>query len=433
VRSDRADPLAITRFEAGPPRPRVAGRCAVALLLLASLLAGCSEEAAPPPPAPSSAERRELAAQALVDLEQAVAGRDPAAAEKLAPPGNEEAAAWARGVADNARALRVRDFGLRYVDEDLAASGELPDGHWAAAVEATWRFAGFDRGTATTEVGLVLAQDDAGVHLVGMLPPEAVAGSGRRTPPWLAGPVHVHRDDELLVLVDGSEADLADWTRLARRALPTVRSVLTDWTDGLVVEVPGSSVAVDAALGEPAGEYAGIAAVTSSIDGTHAPGSPVHVFVNPEVAGALEPIGAQIVMTHEVTHLAADAVRAQTPLWLLEGFADYVALRDTDLPVSRSAGQILAQVREDGAPQDLPGPHEFDTQDGHLGATYEAAWLACRLLARVGGEDALVTLYRRASAGEDVDTVLRELYGFGEEEFTRRWRAELEQLATTTG
>lgn len=430
MRSDPADPLATTRSEAGHPLQRVAGLSAfVVLLLLAPLLAGCQDQPPPPTPAPSSAERRGLAAETLVALEQAVADGDVAAAEGVALPGDADAATWARGVVANARSLRVQDFTLRYVDEDLAASGALPEGQWVASVEANWRFGGFDRGTANAEVGLVLAQDDAGVHLVGLLPPNSAPGTDRRTPTWLAGPVQVHRDRGLLVLVAGAKEDLDRYTRLARRALPTVRSVLTDWDEGLVVEVPATSKALDAALGERPGEYSRIAAVTSSVDGSHTRRSPVHVFVNPEVMGALEPEGAQVVMTHEVTHLAADAVRAETPLWLLEGFADYVALRDSALPLNRSAGQILAQVRKEGAPEQLPGPSEFDTQDGHLGATYEGAWLACRLLARLGGEEALVTLYRRASAGEDVDTVLRELYGFGQEEFTRRWRAELEQLA----
>ena len=38
------------------------------------------------------------------------------------------------------------------------------------------------------------------------------------------------------------------------------------------------------------------------------------------------------------------------PLWLLEGFADYVALRDVDLPIATTAGQIIEQVRRDGPP-----------------------------------------------------------------------------------
>ena len=90
---------------------------------------------------------------------------------------------------------------------------------------------------------------------------------------------------------------------------------------------------------------------------------------------------------------------ATSPLWLLEGFADYVALRDVDLPLSTTAGQIIRQVRRDGVAGPLPGPDEFDTGATHLGATYESAWLACVLLAESGGEQALVELYDDVAVG----------------------------------
>jgi hypothetical protein len=211
--------------------------------------------------------------------------------------------------------------------------------------------------------------------------------------------------------------------------VPVVRRVLPGWRRGLVVEVPSSPDALDETLGAAPGEYAAIAAVTTSVDGSTSPTTPVHVFVNPDVFGSLKAEGAQVVMSHEATHVASDAVRSRAPLWLLEGFADYVALRDVDLPLSVTAGQIIRQVRKDGAPRQLPAAADFDTQTTHLGAAYEAAWLACRLLARSGGEQNLVALYRRASRGDAVDAVLRDLYGFGEKEFTRRWRSELVAVA----
>ena len=89
----------------------------------------------------------------------------------------------------------------------------------------------------------------------------------------------------------------------------------------------------------------------------------MHVFVNPDVFGRLRTAGAQVVMSHEAVHVATDAARSTVPLWLLEGFADYVALRDVDLPISTTAGQIIRQVRRDGVPEALPGPVEFDTHD----------------------------------------------------------------------
>ena len=155
----------------------------------------------------------------------------------------------------------------------------------------------------------------------------------------------------------------------------------------------------------------------------------MHVFVNPDVYGGLRPTGAQVVMSHEATHVAADAWTSEVPLWLLEGFADYVALRDVDLPVARSAAQIITQVRRNGPPRALPGAAEFGTRATHLGATYESAWLACRLLAQDGGQAALVGFYRAVDAGRPVGAALEASFGLTPGELTSQWRRELSGLA----
>jgi len=376
-----------------------------------------------PDPSPRPVARLDLAATALSELVSAVNEHDAATAGKLADPGDGDARRRLAGIVTNAIALRVANFSLRVVDEDIAATAALPSGQWAAAVDTSWRFAGFDAEPGQAEVTFTFTEAGGKAVLVD------VGGADRRTPLWLTGPLRVHRDANTLVLVDGSPGVLARYTALAKRAVPVVRRVLPGWNSGLVVEVPSSPDALDETLGAELGEYAAIAAVTTTFDGSIAPTVPVHVFVNPDVFGSLKAQGAQVVMSHEATHVATDAVRSRSPLWLLEGFADYVALRDVDLPLSLTAGQIIQQVRKDGAPPQLPAGPEFDTQTTHLGAAYEAAWLACRLLAESGGEADLVGLYRRVSRGEAVDAVLRDLYGFGEKEFTRRWRSELVALA----
>ena len=334
-----------------------------------------------------------------------------------------QALAWGDGVLANASSLRVRDFTARYVDEDPSESAGLPAGRWAAAVETTWRFDGFDARPARTEVTFVFAVRDGRALLVD------AGGGDRRTPLWLTGPLDVHRTADTLVATEAA-GEAAAYARYARRAVPVVRRVLPRWRGRLVVEVPDGAGGLDEMLAADAGEYANIAAVTTSVDGDPVRGAPVHVLVNPDVFGELKPRGAQVVMSHEATHVATEAASSRTPLWLLEGFADYVALRDVPIPLTLSAGQIIEDVRRDGPPRDLPGSAEFDTQTAHLGASYESAWLAVRLLADTGGEERLVTLYRRISSGRPVEAALRSLYGFGEAGLTARWRAELREIAS---
>ena len=208
-----------------------------------------------------------------------------------------------------------------------------------------------------------------------------------------------------------------------------MRKVLPGWRGRLVVEVPGDAQELGRVLGTAPGAYGGIAAVTTTADGSTSPDAPVHIFVNPQVFDPLGPRGSQIVMSHEATHVATGAAVSTMPTWLLEGFADFVALDHVDLPVSVTASQILARVRKDGPPSRLPGKTEFDPQNQALGASYESAWLACRLLGETYGERRLIAFYRAADRAGSTVEPFRTLLGTDQQAFTRSWRAYLRRLA----
>jgi hypothetical protein len=365
----------------------------------------------PPPQRGDRDQRAAWAASALAGVQDAVNGGLDG---RLSPAG--------KVVVDNAAALRVRGFSWRYVDEDEGAQTQGSD-TWVADVATTWLFGGFDRVAASTEVSVTFRQSGGSAVI------ESIGGHGRRTPLWLAGPVAVRRTPDTLVLA-AAGAKVADrYAALATAAVPVVRLVLRDWTGGLVVEVPSTAEGLDEELDAEPGEYAQIAAVTTSVDGSTGRLSPVHVFVNPEVYGSLLPTGAQVVMSHEATHVATHAVSTTMPLWLVEGFADYVALRDVDLPLSKTASQIAAEVRRDGVPHGLPGDDRFGTRTTHLGAVYEAAWLACVTLADLGGEDRLVEFYRAVSGGADPAVAVQRIFGISQASFTERWQERLRDLA----
>jgi hypothetical protein len=230
----------------------------------------------------------------------------------------------------------------------------------------------------------------------------------------------------VITVGDHGRRDLA----LARQALVDVAKVLPGWHGRLVLEAPASEEQLDQALAAPEGQYANIAAVTTSVDGSLVPGAPVHVFLNPAVFDGLGPRGAQVVVSHETTHVATDATfTTGVPTWLLEGFADYVALAHAGIPVATAASQILARIRKDGPPDHLPTAADLDPSATGLGATYEEAWLAARFIAQRYGEARLVTLYRRVSAGLGLSDAFRRILGTSEDAFVSRWRADLRRLA----
>ncbi|MCD4524941.1 hypothetical protein [Nocardioides sp. cx-173] len=377
---------------------------------------------APRPDAGAEVVRPAAAARSLQLLTRAVESSDPAMAADAAPEGDQRAADLLRALVGNADALRVRDFSLRYLDESGAADGDT----WSAAVDATWRFAGYDETSARAEVEVRFAGPDAGIVAVG--------GVEGVSPVWLAGPVTVRRTPDVLVIAAGSGAAVstaaADYLARGRAALPVVARVLPAWRGPLVLEVPATPDALDRALDAEPGDYAGVAAVTSSPDATQAPGAPVHVFLNQAEFERLRPLGAQVVVSHEAAHVATDATGSQAmPQWLVEGFADYVSLRDVRLPLARTAAQVIAQVREDGPPAALPGAAQFDASTGHAGAAYESAWLACGVLAQRRGEAALVGLYDAVRAGSTLADALADGFGWTEQELVRAWQTRLTDLA----
>jgi hypothetical protein len=377
---------------------------------------------APPPDTSDPKVSPGSASDTLDALVSAVRDRDPDAAAELAA-GDGDAEKRLRTLATNAERLEVERFSMSYVDE---ATGISPDGTWAGAVDATWAFRDFDEQPARAEV---LVTFQVGEERGSPARIVSVGGGDRHSPLWMAGPVTVRRTGQTLVQAADGVDGIDRYVRFARAAVPVVARVLPRWRPRLVVEVPADRSGLESALAADPETYSAIAAVTSSPDGTTAPTSPVHVFLNPEVFGDLQPVGAQVVMSHEAAHVATAGPSSRAEPWLLEGVADYIALRDVKLPMTTTARQIIQAVRKQGVPDTLPDRDDFRTDDTHLGAAYEAAWLACVVLAERGGEQALMRLYRQASEGAKLGPVLKAEFGWTEEELVAAWQQKLRLLA----
>lgn len=399
---------------------RVLAPALAGVLLVAALLAGgCSgdEYVAPPPAQRSEVADPAVAAATVATLQGELRDpADPSAAGELGADGT--AADLLTAIARNVAALRLTDVTLAYVTETGATAGD--DG-WDGLVAVTWRYAGFDRASARAEVPVSFA--DGGRTIA------AVGADAKRVPLWLAGPVVVRRVPGAVVVAAGEATDIETYADRARRAVAATRPVLGRG-DGLVVEVPSDGTQLHRALGADRGTYDAIAAVTAPVDGSTAPRSPVHVFVNRSVYDGLDPVAAQVVMTHEAVHAVTGAALVQgAPLWLVEGFADYVALRDVSLPVTRTAAQVIRQVRRDGLPDALPADSDFDPGATHLGTLYEAAWQVAVTIAEHAGAEALVHFYGDVLDGTALGVALRRHVGWTEADLTAAWRSRLAALA----
>lgn len=414
------------------------------LPLLLGALAGCERgvELDPPrssasTPQASGGEQRGTATL-VTRLQDGLRDRDADALEALATPAARPLLA---SVAENARALDVRDVALRYLAPDAPPSeaerAELGDDVQAVRVQLEYRYAGVDRRPARLESRLLVSPGPDGPLLAGLggtssvRTADAEDGRGTRTPLWLGTALTVVRRGPALLAVAGTDA--GRYPRLVTTAVRQVREVLPQWDGPLVVEVPADRAQLDAALAAPEGRYDAIAGVATTVDGSVTRGSPTRVYLNPAVFDGLSRQGAQVVLTHEATHLAVGAPYADMPLWLLEGFADYVALAGDRVPVGVAARQVLRRVREDGPPDGLPTAADLDPSAPGLGATYEEAWLACRFLAQQDGQQALVRFYESVDDGTPAQQAFQQVLGTSEAAFVAAWRRDVAELARVRG
>jgi hypothetical protein len=235
-----------------------------------------------------------------------------------------------------------------------------------------------------------------------------------------------------LVIGEASAAVLRRYARHADQAVRDVDRVWNSrWSRRPVVIVPRTQADMAVIIGTPASTLDQIAAVTTGF----AEFGPTHgdrVVVNPAAWRDLVQEGRRVVMTHEVTHLATRAAtEGSVPIWMAEGFADYVAYKAVDVPVEIGAEGVLAKVRNGKAPRELPGETDFDPRRGDIAPAYESSWMAARMIAERYGERRLVRLYvamaddAGGSASEDVDDVL----GISEAQLVRQWRAYLREAA----
>jgi hypothetical protein len=189
-------------------------------------------------------------------------------------------------------------------------------------------------------------------------------------------------------------------------------------------------------LGSPASSYRGIAAVTTGETGARDRASADRIIVNPDAFALLGGPGEQVVVTHETTHVATRArTTAATPLWLSEGYADWVGYRATGRTPAEAAPELSRAVGAGRVPTALPDDEDFGfTGDAsRLARSYESGWTACRLIADHWGEARLRDFYRAVGEHRErpgaVEDAMRKVLGTTPEAFTEQWRAYLrEQL-----
>ena len=271
---------------------------------------------------------------------------------------------------------------------------------------------------------------------LGQVEPEPVGPlTSGRVPLWDLGPVTVSRGDGVLAVSHvGAEALRDAWRDDVVDALPRVeRAWPLPWSQTVVLLVPADAADAEMLLGDGT-DLSQIAAVaTALLDPETAPGTPgsaagERVVVNPAPFTRLSPLAQDVVLTHEVVHVAArETTGTATPLWLAEGFADHVAYDSLDIGLLRGAPTLTAQVRAGELPDAPPATQDFlDPPEQGLALVYETSWSLVDHLADAYGEDVLLRLYADVGRpGGDVERVLQELTGDDLDAVVAEWQESL--------
>lgn len=295
---------------------------------------------------------------------------------------------------------------------------------WTPHLSVRYHLQDFDDEAITTKRRLTFALGPDGWRIT-----DLADGTVRRI--WDLGRIRVVHRDRILVLGIGTSASrLRSIAAQMELAVPVVSEVWgSGWSRRAVVLVPATQRQAQI-LSPDEGSLSQITAIATVVAGPHRvppPGTGDRVIVNPTNFSKLSALGRRVVLRHELTHVATRPYTdSSMPMWLIEGFADYVGYQDVGLSEEAVARELGDAVRNGSPPRRLPTRADFAGTSKHLTRAYESAWLACELIAQRHGERRLVRLYRTMGSApqsaQDARQALRSVLGKTPEEFADAWR-----------
>ncbi|WP_433193501.1 hypothetical protein ACQP1G_32685 [Nocardia sp. CA-107356] len=241
-------------------------------------------------------------------------------------------------------------------------------------------------------------------------------------------------DQESLVV--GHPAQRAEIDTLAGELATATTAVTGVWGSGwaqsatvVVASNPSEFAALVRSTNMPA-DVAAASVADPFVPGTQPTGQ--RVVFSADAGRRLDSDGLGTLLRHELTHIAT---RAQTvdgaPQWMLEGFAEFVAHRDTGHRFADIAPTVAARVRAGDVPPDLPADADF-AGNGAVTA-YEQGWSVCAFVADKFDQPHLVELYRRIAAGKQdpasEDRIMRDVLGTSRSDLVADWRSWLSARA----
>ncbi|MEV8371764.1 hypothetical protein AB0P21_03455 [Kribbella sp. NPDC056861] len=245
-------------------------------------------------------------------------------------------------------------------------------------------------------------------------------GPGAHQEPWDLGRFEVHRAPRVLVLVD--KGDTQRGRSIVAEATEALGEVTAywprKWRGTVLIAALDDTDVRDARFADEDIESAASAGSTfSSLPGQDTADGTVagaYIVINPNQRDDVD----EILLSHEITHVATADLGGYEPLWLAEGAAEYVSWRGIEaISGPNEVGKWEQEVIDDALPllTALPSDAGFyqSTTD-----VYGVSWLAVRFLVKRLGladvEELYEDLARHGTDQASRDRILLTRTGFTE-------------------
>jgi hypothetical protein len=245
-------------------------------------------------------------------------------------------------------------------------------------------------------------------------------GPGAHREPWDLGRIEVQRGPRVMVLVEKGD------TKRGRAILTAAAQGLAEvtaywprkWRGSVLIAALNDTEVRDARFADEDVESAASTSPTfSSLPGQDTADGTVagaYVVINPKERDRVD----EILLSHELTHVATADLGGYEPLWLAEGAAEYVSWRGIEA-ISRP-GEVN-KWEQDVIDHSLPAFSALPSDAGfydHNTDVYGVSWLAVRFLVRQIGlnqvEDLYEDLARNGTDQASRDRILLTRTGFTE-------------------
>jgi hypothetical protein len=408
---------------------------------------GAPGSAQPPGPAPGGTliepdTARAEAVTALLDVRsEALFRRDEQAfLGTLDPQADPAFLAAQRAMFANLAAVPLRDWSYlvnaaNQIDASRFAAAAAADDIWAPEVRLSYAVQGIDEMPTRRQLGYLFVRRGDRWYVRS---DQELAAIGRPTwrGPWDYGPCEVIITERGVVLFHPGRRPMAQ--RLAAELDPAVAAVTAtvgpDWPRRVGLLLPDSQEEMRELVGPgfPVDSVVAVS-VADRVDTALRLSEGQRVVLSPDAAEKLSAPALRIVLRHEMTHIATRSYTVDgSPMWLLEGFADYVGHRDSGIPLGRAAPELASLMLTSGPPGTLPADEDFRATGDDLALAYQRSYSLALFVADRLGEPRLVQLYRRLAGegragGDRIDAALREVIGLDREELLSAWQEYLRE------